>query len=240
MRYMGGKARVVRHLAEILSQALDLTGGRWIEPFTGGLNVLPAVAGSVTSAWLNDAAPGLINMYRALAAGEFCPPEEVTEEEYRRLRAEGGEDPLSTFAAYGCSFGGKRWGGYAREGSRNPDLNLGAVAGRSLLRALPSLSRVTRWTSQDYLALDLGSEPRSTIYCDPPYEGTTGYQARFDHDQFRAWCEEQAQRHHVLVSEYDGYHRPGWEIVWSRERQVALDVSQKQQRKLEVLMEVRV
>ena len=43
----------------------------------------------------------------------------------------------------------------------------------------------------------------SLIYCDPPYEGTTGYKTAFDHAKFWQWCrDKELEGHEVYVSEY--------------------------------------
>ena len=42
------------------------------------------------------------------------------------------------------------------------------------------------------------------IYCDPPYQGTTGYKTgAFDHDKSFNWCRDQAKNNIVFVSEYN-------------------------------------
>ena len=42
------------------------------------------------------------------------------------------------------------------------------------------------------------------IYCDPPYQGTSGYKTgAFDHDRFFEWCRQQAKKNIVFVSEYN-------------------------------------
>ena len=51
------------------------------------------------------------------------------------------------------------------------------------------------------------------IYCDPPYQGTTGYKTgTFDHDKFFEWCREQAKKNIVFVSEYKA--PDDFECVW--------------------------
>lgn len=45
--------------------------------------------------------------------------------------------------------------------------------------------------------------PRSIIYCDPPYNGVTGYGIEFDSKAFYDWCRvKAADGHAVYVSEY--------------------------------------
>ena len=43
----------------------------------------------------------------------------------------------------------------------------------------------------------------AVVYCDPPYEGTDGYEIEFDHAEFWDWCRTVASNgNKVFVSEY--------------------------------------
>ena len=57
--------------------------------------------------------------------------------------------------------------------------------------------------------------PRSLIYCDPPYAGTTDYKTKFDHSVFWQWCREKVKEGHtVFVSEYNA--PADFVCVWSK------------------------
>lgn len=106
--------------------------------------------------------------------------------------------PLKIFAGYGCSFGGKWFGGYARDGSTR---SYAANAANSLKKKLAKCAGTT-FAQHSYVDLPLPLTP-ALIYCDPPYEGTTGYGAKFDHEAFWAWCRNiSALGHAIFVSEY--------------------------------------
>lgn len=116
MRYHGGKSRLAKRFAPILERALIDHHGRLIEPFVGGFNIRPILSGA-TSSICNDEHPGLICLYKAIQNGTFNPPKKVTQEQYNQLKDERDySKPLTAFVAFGCSFGGKEWGGYARGG----------------------------------------------------------------------------------------------------------------------------
>lgn len=54
------------------------------------------------------------------------------------------------------------------------------------------------------------------IYCDPPYQGTSGYKTgAFNHEKFFEWCRRQALKNIVFVSEYNG--PDDFECVWKGE-----------------------
>ncbi len=220
MQYNGGKSRLAKKFAPILQEALAECGGRFVEPFVGGFNLLPALGGAVSEAICSDVHPGLISLYWALQSGKFDPPESLSEEDYARIRAANDwDDPLAAFAAFGCSFGGKEWGGYARNSEGK---NYALSACRSLLRKVAFMD-LAKFVCMDYR--DLTFDEKSVVYLDPPYLGTTGYKTgSFDYDVFYAWCEGAARRGaRVFVSEFTIPDRPEWEIVWSTERHVMVD-----------------
>ena len=68
--------------------------------------------------------------------------------------------------------------------------------------------------------LDMEIPVGSTVYCDPPYAGTTGYQSGFDSQEFWDWCESLVGKGcRVFVSEYDAPEC--WTCVWKRMSQTA-------------------
>jgi len=63
---------------------------------------------------------------------------------------------------------------------------------------------------------DLVFPDKSIIYCDPPYQNTTGYKDKFDHEMFWVWCRAKAEQgHKVFISEYNA--PDDWEFVWQKE-----------------------
>lgn len=51
----------------------------------------------------------------------------------------------------------------------------------------------------DYLTL----EPNNTvIYCDPPYNNTTGYKRKFDSNSFYNWLKANSKTNTIIISEY--------------------------------------
>jgi len=173
MRYLGGKARLGGRIVQAilndlgvkrLSLAVDLCSG------AGGVtHRLADVSDKVVAV---EAHPGLVALHKAVQAG-WVPPEHVTEAEYQALRlARKPVDPLTAFAEFGCSFGGKSWGGYARNEAGNTTArNYALNARRTVLKETrPNIDH----TNADALAFETDAE---VVYCDPPYDGTTGYDA---------------------------------------------------------------
>ena len=172
MQYLGGKSRlggriVQAILADLnvkrLSLAVDLCSG------AGGVtHRLADVSDRVIAV---EAHPGLVALHKAVQGG-WVPPETVTEAEYQEIRRGDQTTALAAFVGFGCSFGGKWWGGYARNEAGNTSArNYCLNARRAVLKETrPNIEH----TNADALAFETCAE---AIYCDPPYEGTTGYDA---------------------------------------------------------------
>ena len=84
--------------------------------------------------------------------------------------------------------------------------------------------RGIKFTASSYLDLDI--PPQSTIYCDPPYAGTTKYKDDFDSDKFWQWCREKCKEgHQVFVSEYNA--PDDFVCAWQQEVKSSLSANGK-------------
>jgi DNA adenine methylase len=193
MQYFGGKQRVAEGIASYLN---GLCPPYFLEPFVGGLNVLPRIESPLRIG--ADLCTPLITMYRALQEG-WDPPQELSEEEYIRIKdIRDPYDPVTALAGFGCSFAGKWFGGYAR---RADPTSFAAIARRSLLRKFARVRPSDQFLAADFRSWDpIGA----VVYCDPPYLGATayGYAPGFPSDEFWAWVRWLSRRNSVLVSEY--------------------------------------
>lgn len=217
MQYLGGKTRIAKHLAAYLERVR--AERYFVEPFCGALNITRHIRGARLAA---DASPYLFSLYKSWREG-WRPPDVVTREMYERQRVElDPSDPLTAFIGYGCSFGGKFFGGYAdgpashSKGARATWDGVSAypaAARRGLEKKMEECAEAS-FSLCSYDRLSIGSG--ILVYCDPPYEGTEGYEAvgSFDSSAFwqrcREWSKDGAI---VLVSEYRA--PPDFEVVWS-------------------------
>lgn len=224
MRYMGSKARHAKHISPILMDGHDQS--KWyVEPFMGGGNMLSNVPAK--HKWGNDTAEYAVALLSAVASG-WEPPETLTEDEYYSIKSDPDqyEAALVGFAAYCCSYGGKLWGGYARNkpeegknstcpGQKKRNLikqrNFAGEQVRNLQNQFLGLVGV-KFTSISFLDLDIPDG--STVYCDPPYVSTTGYGSGFDHQVFWDWATDISRRCRVFVSEYMAPKE--WESIWEK------------------------
>jgi DNA adenine methylase len=219
VQYLGGKYRIRKWLAAEI--APYRTPGRILwEPFCGGLNASEALLPDICS----DIDTSLIALYQAVRAG-WEPPAHVDEKLYAYAHTLPESNPLHGFCAFGCSFGGKKWGGFAR----GVNGNYAAIAKRAVLRAVSALSlscfEVLDFNRIDPYPID------ADIYCDPPYRNTTGYRSgTFDSDAFVLRVKQWARHTNVFVSEYDWPDQDGLLLAEHTAKQTAGNKSIKPER----------
>ena len=168
------------------------------EPFCGGANVTMHLAMTGRPGKASDIHPALIALYHAIQGG-WDPPMNVSKEEYDAAKTLPDSDPRKAFIGFCCSFGGKYFGGYAKP---RPSQWNNAAGGRKVL--LKQFEHLRSWEFGCYSFFDVPPEPTDlALYCDPPYQGTTGYSSgKFPHDEFWARCQEWSRHTTVFVSEY--------------------------------------
>ena len=125
-------------------------------------------------------------------------PENVSEDDYKSLKGNSAS-PIASWIRYACSFSGKFDNGYARDKTNR---NYAKEQKNSALKQSPKIQGV-EFICCSYE--DLSNATNSLIYCDPPYQGTTGYKTgAFDHEKFFEWCRElKTKGNSVFISEYN-------------------------------------
>lgn len=180
----------------------------YVEPFVGGGNMISACPAPIR--WGNDIAEYAVALLEGISNG-WEPPTVLSETEYHQIKEDPhGYDPeLVGFAMYSCSYAGKAWGGYWRSTGRN-----GAAEQVRHLRKQSVGIKNIKWTTLNYR--DMQIEYGSTVYCDPPYAGTTDYKTGFSHEDFWNWCDALVGKGcRVFVSEYAAPEH--WIPVWEKE-----------------------
>lgn len=188
-----------------------MKGRKIWEPFCGGLWVSAELYALQGPLIISDAHAPLINLWKAVSNG-WAPPEIITENDYKAAKLLPDEDPLKAFCGFGMSFGGKWFGGYARSNQDYLRLSTNNIERRRKFLGNCYISCI------DFLTVEPFECPDLFIYCDPPYEGTTGYAGTptFDHDLFLARCLQwRMLGAEVFISEYNC--RIPHEIVWERQ-----------------------
>jgi len=216
MKYLGGKQRIGKHIAEYLQQ---YENSKYLEPFCGSLGVLKHMTNKETTG--NDYHADLIEMWKAVQKGELKYPESVSEEEYEEAKELKSPSALKAYIGFGMSFGGRYFGAYAHKylGTKKEDFC--KEMRNSLERIRPKISNV-KFTNKDYREIKVKGY---LIYCDPPYKetkypikyrrGTKEYDV-FDSEEFWKKVREWSKNNVVIVSETSA--PPDFEEVWSSDQ----------------------
>lgn len=207
---MGSKGRYAKNIVPILLEG-HIESSIYVEPFCGGGNMLSNVP--LSNKWGNDTATYAVSLLEAISKG-YVPPSEISESLYQEVKSnpQSFDPALVGFIAYSCSYAGKFWGGYARgTTTKGVPRNFAREQVDALLKQSKGLVDTT-FTCINYTEMVIPDN--STVYCDPPYFGTTGYKNTFDHKDFWGWTKELSKRCRVFVSEYSA---PDWvECVWEK------------------------
>lgn len=191
MRYMGGKYRLAKPIAEFL-QGIREIGQPFADPFVGAANIVTKMDGV---RFASDIHPDLVMLLKAVRDNEIELPDEVTEAEYA---AQKNAEPsaLRGFVGFGCSFGGRWFKGYAR-GGHGADA---VTAKRSLHRKRDGLTGVSI-ARMDYREFHPSG---MLVYLDPPYETSTKKFAngKFCSRSFWDYARHLSKDNQVVVSEY--------------------------------------
>lgn len=196
VQYLGGKKRLAKHIAAVLEQHRE-PHARFVDVFAGSLAITAAMSGERVA---NDGCTPLITLYRAWSIG-WRPSIVIDERVYQLIREKADPfDPLTAFAGFGLSYGGKWFGGFARDHSSGRDY---ARTATQSLDKYVSACKGVHWSNLDFRDIEI--RPGDLVYCDPPYRGTTqyGYFDGFNYEGFvttvQRWADMGAT---VFVSEY--------------------------------------
>ena len=189
-----------------------MDNGMWSR-FCGGCNSINKVDGNRIAA---DNNKYLIALYKALQDG-WMPKEYYSKEEYQT--AKDNMDiclpHLVGYLGFICSFSGKLFAGYVDNNCNKKDGSIQNYQTSYRNSLLNNFNKGIVYKNSAYNELQI--PPKSIIYCDPPYQGTTGYKTgSFDHDTFWQWCRDmKAQGHTIFISEYNAPN--DFKCVWEME-----------------------
>lgn len=211
MRYWGGKTTIAKFVTKQLAPLAEGTEGYW-EPFAGGLAIAAAFP-YAGPRLLSDINPALETLYSAWNAGWRPPVQDLTREQWHAYKAmQDVSDPMTAFVGHGCSYAGKWFGGYAKVHPKSDPGDFAAGYESYVQRTIRGLEKKFaalrrggpfRFATLDAFAVEIPTDRRLLVYCDPPYaDAVSGYVEGADGD-FWKWAEEVATHHTVAVSEYD-------------------------------------
>ena len=209
MKYMGSKNRIAKYLLPIILAECEKHGiKKWVEPFVGGANMIDKVPDNFERIGydLND---HVIHALIDIRDNAGRLPDSVSEEKYKSYK---GLPPqsITSWVRIACAYGGIFESKLAAD--KTGLRNYAQEAKRNALKQSPKIQSV-QFICDSYENLLFEN---TLIYCDPPYQGTSGYKTgAFDHDKFFNWCREQSKNNVVFVSEYNA--PDDFECVWQGE-----------------------
>lgn len=194
----------------------------YIEPFCGACAIIEHIQAEKRIA--SDASEVVIVLFKAIQEG-FIPPESVSEEEYKQalIALRSGKTPTAfeAFALIACSFAGTIGGGYARSFKSGKLQNFALRGKRALEKSFKGLKGI-EFFLRSYKHYTCENTKEAVVYCDPPYENTSGYKSvkeRFSSDEFWQWARELSSENIVLISEFKT--RDDFVSIWERERMMS-------------------
>ncbi len=220
MKYMGSKARIAKYILPIILDGRK-PGQYYVEPFAGGMNMISEVKGNRIA---NDYNKYLISMWVELLNGWV--PQEYTKEEYLHIRANMDLYPNHEigWVGFNCSYSGKFFGGFA--GKTKTKAGVRDYQKEALNNCMGQIKKLRRVIFKNSSYFDLDIPVGSIIYCDPPYQGTTGYKIEFDHDSFWEWCRVKTlEGNQVFISEYKAPE--DFICLWSKKFRSSLSANGK-------------
>lgn len=218
MHYLGGKERIAKHICEYL-ESVRKPGQVFTDLTVGGLSIIARMQKPKKGYDIHDE---LVYFYQYLSHNpEMLEklPEEIDEYQFKQVKDSLYEECwYRPFVEFGCTFGGKGFSdGYARTNAKNPN-GYAIGAKNSLRRKFKDLYGV-EFKHQDLFDYEAKGE---LIYIDPPYQGTTKYNAvkPFNYKGFWDKVRELSKDNDVYVSEYEAPE--DFECVWSKEKKLGL------------------
>lgn len=211
MKYMGSKNRIAKHILPIMLKEMEEKGyTTWVEPFVGGGNMIDKVPESYTRVGY-DLNGHVIQALLDIRDKVKELPESFTCEDRKHWKLQQ-PTTLKSWACIVTSFGADLNGGYSRE-SGSDDTTFCGYGKRNALKQSPKIQSVD-FICASYKDVKVTN---SLIYCDPPYQGTTGYKTgAFNHEEFFQWCRDMKSKgNSMFISEYNAPN--DFELVWEGE-----------------------
>jgi DNA adenine methylase len=211
MKYMGSKNRIANKILPIILK--HRKSNQWyVEPFVGGANLIDKVSGNRIGADYNIYVIEALKLIRDRLNEIPKNNTETNEEIYYQMK---NSDDIGMKGYYGfqLSYAGKWFGGWRRDHA-NKGRDYIAEGYRNSVKQSVKLQNV-KLIHSNYLDLEIPEN--SIIYCDPPYENTTGYKnINFNNNEFWEWCISKTNENHmVYISEYNAPY--DFISIWERE-----------------------
>ena len=220
MKYLGGKIRLGREIAEVLMRyAPPGTVNGYLEPFCGALGVTLHMVEHYNCV-VSDINKDLIMLWKEVKSGKFEYPKNVTKETWLRYKQSTTPSAMRAFIGFGCSYNGLWFSSYANNCiGQSYKILVENECKNSIEKIKPLIKKIKKiqCCSYDYW------EPKGyLIYCDPPYKDTTGYEGTptFDHEKFWDTVRRWSKCNVVIVSEFKA--PKDFKCIWKKIRKICI------------------
>ena len=216
MKYLGGKIRLGREIAEVLMRyAPPGTVNGYLEPFCGALGVTLHMVEHYNCV-VSDINKDLIMLWKEVKSGKFEYPTRVSKETWLRYKHSKSPSAMRAFIGFGCSYNGMWFSTYAQDYSKN---NCILQCKNSIEKIKPLIKKIKKiqCCSYDYW------EPKGyLIYCDPPYKDTKRYRGTplFEYEKFWNIIREWSKCNIVIVSEFKA--PKDFKCIWKKTMKFSL------------------
>jgi DNA adenine methylase len=229
MIYVGGKNRIGKDISLKMKELIDsgkVSG--YMEPFCGSLGVMKYMVDYHDNLIAADSHCDLIALWKGVKNGTFDPPKTVTEKYYNEVKKMKSPSALKGFVGFGCSFGGKYFGGYGQKYVKNHPTNFLRGATNSIIKLKPLLKKI-KFSCNDYKKF---TPVNMLIYCDPPYKNSRGgslYRKKtkqydnFNNKEFWDTMRKWSKNNYVFISELEA--PPDFKSVWQKKKQISISQS---------------
>jgi DNA adenine methylase len=222
---MGSKSRISKEIVPIIQKCIDDNClETYIESCVGGANVIDKIKCKTRIG--NDSNEYLIDFWNAMQNGLNLNSISMDKDTYIDIRDNKEKYPKYMVAIAGilASYNSKWFAGYAKTHIAKAPSDKNVVVRNyykesinNVLKQIPNLKDVN-FICGDFTSIDVTN---AMIYCDPPYENTTGFKDKFDHKKYWDWVRKVSINNFVLCSEYQA--PDDFIEIWSGEVKITLD-----------------
>lgn len=214
MRYLGGKKRIGREIAEILKiyAPPDCVDG-YLEPFCGSLGVTIHMVDDY-ECYISDINKDLILLWKDIKANRFCYPTSVSKETWLKYKHSKIPSSKRAFIGFGCSFSGLWFKAYADDYKSNHSSSCKETV-LSLKKIEHAVQKLKKIENKSY---EKHNPKNMLIYCDPPYVNTSKYRSTPDFDTIRFWniMRLWSKNNIVIISELSA--PKDFKCIWRKKR----------------------
>ena len=204
MAYLGGKSKNAQHIIDVLNDPL-FDGMDYIEPFLGYGHILRRVKNK-NSYSAYDGNPLLITLLKSIQ--NECEIPMITKQRYYELKLNPKNNLETAVACFTHSYNGKPWGGYVFDNTNTASYK---KSGKYMNYREQRLNYYKKLQQNEIFmnteiqcsSFEKLNPTNSIIYCDPPYEKTTGYGCSFNHTLFWETMRKWSEFNIVFISEYN-------------------------------------